>query len=95
MISDGVAEKITISLFLARLLFIPNHHPNICSGDEGYGDKKKNGGSHAFAKFRRRVKNGNTKSAVGDEQRLVRPVDEILAEAAGKEFHHAAFAMCA
>ena len=41
------------------------------------------------------TQNGNAKSAVGDEQRLVRPVDKILAEAAGKEFHHAAFAMCA
>ena len=95
MIGNGIAQKIIVGQLLTRLLLISNHHANVCSGGEGCGDKKKNGGSHACTKCRCRMKYSNAKSAVGDKQRLVRPTDEILAKAASKKFCHTAFAMCA
>ena len=37
VIGNGIAQKIFVCLFLARLLFIPNHHANVCSGSKTAG----------------------------------------------------------
>ena len=77
MIGNGVTKEILVRRLLSRLLLVPNHHANVsaCHRKRGQEKRKTN---FMRPQCRGRAVFGNAKSAVGDQQRFIPALNQIL-----------------